>query len=110
MTRYTDAYGLNVQKILCQATCVIRGPIPAKIREEYMTAAKAEALGHLPPDGLKPEIFFHPNHKHGAKERQDREAKYYSDCIAKFGTSNSEVVTLPNEGFLHPLDNYDILS
>lgn len=83
MTRYTDQYGRNVQNILCQATRVIRGRMPAQIRKELMTAVKAGVLGRLPKDGLKPEIFFHPDHKHGAKERQIREAEYSISCIAK---------------------------
>jgi hypothetical protein len=81
MTRYTDAYGPNVQNILIQATRVIRGRIPQQVRKELMTAVKAGALGRLPKDGLKPEIFFHPDHKNGAVERQRREAEYSISCI-----------------------------
>jgi hypothetical protein len=80
--RYTDAYGPNVQQILLQATRVIRGKIPAQVRKELREAVKAGALGHLKRDGLKPEIFFHPDHKHGAIERQKREAEYSVSCIA----------------------------
>lgn len=82
MTRYTDKYGPNVQNILCQATRVVRGKIPAAVRKELMAAVKAGALGRLRKDGLKPEIFFHPDHKHGAIERQQREAQYAIECIA----------------------------
>ena len=82
-TRYTDAFGPNVQNILVQATRVIRGRIPQQVRRELMAAVKAGALGHLPKKGLKPEIFFHPDHKHGAVERQKREAEYSIACIAK---------------------------
>lgn len=39
-------------------------------------------LGHLPKNGLKPEIFFHPDHRHGAVEVQNREAEYAVRCIA----------------------------
>lgn len=80
--RYTDAYGPNVQNILIQATRVIRGKIPSQVRKELMIAVKAGALGHLKSDGLKPEIFFHPDHRHGAVERQKREAEYSIGCIA----------------------------
>lgn len=83
MTRYTDAFGPNVQQILCQGSRVVRGRIPAQVRKELAAAVKAGALGHLKKDGLKPEIFFHPDHKNGAVERQAREAEYSINCIAK---------------------------
>jgi hypothetical protein len=34
MNRYTDKFGPNVEKILCQATRVIRGKIPREVRKE----------------------------------------------------------------------------
>lgn len=82
MSRYTADFGPNVEDILCRATRVIRGPIPARVRAELRAAVKAGVLGHLKKNGLKPEIFFHPDHKHGAKERQVREAAYAVDCIS----------------------------
>jgi hypothetical protein len=82
MPRYTDEFGPNVQNILIQSTRVIRGTIPQQVRRELMTAVKAGALGRLKKDGLKPEIFFHPDHKNGAIERQQREAEYSVKCIA----------------------------
>jgi hypothetical protein len=83
MTRYTADFGPNVEQILAQATRVIRGRIPAQVRKELRTAVKAGALGHLKKDGLKPEIFFHPDHKNGAIERQKIEAGYSVECIRK---------------------------
>lgn len=83
MSRYTEAYGPNVAQILVQASRVIRGKIPAQVRKELREAVKAGVLGHLKRDGLKPEIFFHPDHKHGAIERQKREAEYAVGCISK---------------------------
>jgi hypothetical protein len=83
MSRYTAEFGPNVEQILCQATRVVRGRIPASVRKELAAAVKAGALGHLKRDGLKPEIFFHPDHKNGAIERQRREAEYSVSCIAK---------------------------
>lgn len=82
MTRYTDEYGPNVQQILCQATRVIRGRIPQQVRKQLSAAVSAGVLGRLPKDGLKPEIFFHPDHRNGAIERQAREASYSISCIA----------------------------
>lgn len=83
MTRYTAEFGPNVEQILIQASRVVRGPIPRQVRKELMTAVKAGVLGRFPKDGLKPEIFFHPDHKHGAAERQRSEAAYAVGCIAK---------------------------
>lgn len=80
---YSDDYGPNVSKILTQGSRVIHGRIPAQVRAELRLAVKDGVLGHLPKDGLKPEIFFHPAHKNGAKERQVREAGYSIDCISK---------------------------
>lgn len=88
--RYTDKFGPNVQNILCQGTRVIRGRIPAQVRAELRAAVKAGALGHLKKDGLKPEIFFHPDHLHGARERQKREAEYSVGCIAKVVLGGAE--------------------
>ena len=42
----------------------------------------AGVLGHLKKDGLKPEIFYHPDHRNGAIDRQKREAEYAVRCIA----------------------------
>lgn len=75
-TRYTDDFGPNVQRILIAATHVVRGSIPAQVRAELRAAVKAGALGRLPKDGLRPEVFFHPDHKRGAIERQAKEAEY----------------------------------
>ena len=90
-TYYTDQFGPNVQNILCQASRVIRGSIPARVRKELMAAVKAGALGHLKRDGLKPEIFFHPDHKNGAIERQQREAAYSASCIASVIASPADI-------------------
>ena len=81
--RYTAEFGPNVEQILVSAYRVIRGRVPAQVRKELAAAVKAGVLGRLPKDGLKPEVFFHPDHKNGAKELQAREAAYSVDCIAK---------------------------
>ena len=82
MSLYTDEFGPNVQNILAAATRVIRGRIPSSVRKELSAAVKAGALGHLKKDGLRPEIFYHPDHRNGAIERQKREAEYAQRCIA----------------------------
>lgn len=75
--------GRNAEIIRAQATKVVRGRVPQQVRAELTAAVKAGYLGRLPKDGLKPEIFFHPDHKNGAIERQNREAAYAIECIRK---------------------------
>lgn len=80
---YSDEFGPNVANILAQATRVIRGRVPQQVRAQLRAAVKAGVLGHLPKDGLKPEIFFHPAHKNGALDRQRREAEYSVGLIRR---------------------------
>lgn len=82
--------GPNVEQIRCQASRVIRGKIPASVRKELMDGVKAGVLGRLKSDGLKPEIFFHPDHLHGARDRQNREAAYSLKCISGVIARGSE--------------------
>jgi hypothetical protein len=90
MGMYNESFGRNVTDILVQATRVVRGPIPAQVRAELRAAVKAGVLGHLKRDGLKPEIFYHPDHKHGAIQRQKDEAAYSIKCIAGVMLTGSE--------------------
>lgn len=82
-TRYRSDLGPNVEQILASGTRLVRGKIPAQVRKELMAAVKIGALGRLPKDGLKPEVFFHTDHKNGAVELQKREAAYSVGLIAK---------------------------
>jgi len=81
--------GKNVEMIRAEATRVITGRIPAQVRKELMDAVKKGELGRLKKDGLKPEIFYHPDHKHGAIERQIREAEYSISLISKVVAKNN---------------------
>lgn len=94
--RYTDDYGPNVSRILSQATLVVRGRIPAQVRKELSTAVKAGVLGRLRKDGLRPEVFFHPDHKNGAIERQKREAEYAARCVAAVMAGPADVYGDPS--------------
>lgn len=76
-----EPFGPNVENIRFQATRVIRGRIPAQVRRELSAAVKAGYLGRLAKKGLAPEIFFHPDHKNGAVERQRREFEYSANLI-----------------------------
>lgn len=88
---YSDDFGPNVANILKHGTRVVRGRIPAQVRKDLSAAVKAGVLGRLPKDGLKPEIFFHPSHKNGAVERQQREAAYSVQCISGVIASPADV-------------------
>lgn len=76
-----NGIGPNAERIRAQASLVVRGRIPAAVRKELMAAVKMKQLGRLKKDGLKPEIFYHPDHAHGARERQQREADYAISCL-----------------------------
>lgn len=73
----------NVEMIRKHATRVVEGPIPRQVRNELMAGVKKGHLGRLKKDGLRPEIFYHPDHKNGAIEMQNRHAEYGISCIAK---------------------------
>lgn len=93
MTPEQEALWPNAALIRCQATRVVKDRIPACVRDELRKAVKAGVLGHLKKDGLKPEIFFHPDHYHGAVDRQKQEATYAVKCIAgvvAHGTERAE--------------------
>lgn len=79
---YTDDFGPNVANILTGGTRVIQGRVPAEVRAQLRAAVKAGVLGHLPKDGLKPEIYFHPRHKNLAHEIQQRHALADAQAIA----------------------------
>lgn len=81
-TELNGGIGPNAMNIRNGASQVIRGRMPAAVRKELMAAVKIGALGRLPKKGLLPEVFYHPDHKHGAIERQKRESEYAAKCIA----------------------------
>jgi hypothetical protein len=79
---YTDDYGRNVANILAQGSRVVRGRIPQEVRAELREAVKAGVLCVLKKDGLKPEIFYHPNRRNEALARQQAEHDYAMELIA----------------------------
>ena len=91
LSRYTGDYGPNVEQILVHATRVVRGRIPSQVRAELRAAVAAGVLGRLKKDGLKPEVFFHPDHKHGAIDLQKREAEHAIGNIASVMATPQDV-------------------
>lgn len=91
METKTYDIGPNVDLIRKHGTRIVKGRIPAQVRKELMAAVKDGHLGRLKRDGLKPEIFFHPDHKNGAIERQKAEALYAVQCIAGVMASPADV-------------------
>lgn len=85
-----DGCGPNAMRIRVGGTKVIVGSLPAQVRKELMAAVKSGHLGRLQKDGLKPEIFFHPDHKNAAIERQKREALHSVSCIASVMVSPAQ--------------------
>lgn len=79
---YTADFGPNVEQILAHGTRKIVGKVPAQVRKELREAVKAGVLCHMPKDGLKPEIFYHPDRRNSAIEIRKREAEYAVSCIA----------------------------
>ncbi len=66
--------GPNVEIIRAATTRIVRGKIPGQVRKELSNAVKTGELGHLRKDGLKPEIYFHPDHLQSARDLQTKEA------------------------------------
>ena len=85
-----DGMGPNAAAIAAAGMRVINGPVFAQVRKELSAAVKAGKLGRLKRDGLKPEIYYHPDHKNGAIERQKREAMHSVSCIASVMVSPAQ--------------------
>jgi len=80
---YSDDYGPNVAQILKHGSRKVVGKVPARIRAELREAVAAGVLGHIKKDGLKPEVFYHPQRRANAVEIRERHAAYAISCIAK---------------------------
>lgn len=85
-----DGCGPNAMRIRAGGSKIITAPMPAQVRNELMAAVKSGHLGRLKKDGLLPEVFFHPDHKNNAIERQKKEALYAVSCIASVMVSPAQ--------------------
>jgi len=60
----------NVQLVLQERFRVVH-KLPAAVRKALNAAVKSGQLGHLRKDGVKPEVYYHPNFKHLAVEERN---------------------------------------
>lgn len=81
--RGSEEMNPNVAVIRVEGVRSIRGTVPRQVRSALMNAVKDGILGHLKKDGLKPEMFFHPNSIWRAKEEQSRIAIESVESIRK---------------------------
>lgn len=61
----------NVQLVLQERLRVVH-KLPAAVRKALNAAVKSGTLGHLKKDGVKPEVYFHPNFKYLAVEERNK--------------------------------------
>lgn len=101
---YTDDFGPNVSNILASGSRVIRGRVPAQVRKELRAAVKAGVICHLPKDGLKPEVYFHPGRRVSVNDMREREALYAVKCIAGVVASPADVRDGLIRNGIDPLD------
>lgn len=83
MNTNENEYSPNVKLIRDQGVRIVRATIFHAVRNELMRAVKSGSLGRLKKDGLKPEIFYHPNHEQEARESQINEALHSIECISR---------------------------
>lgn len=84
LAAFEEKYGCgpNCYAIRCQGVRVIR-KLSAAVRAELMRAVKSGQLGRLAKSGLKPEVFFHPNSKGKAIEKQNQEHRMALESLKK---------------------------
>lgn len=46
--------------------------LPASVRKALNAAVKDGRLGHMPKDGIKPEVYYHPDFKYLAIEERNK--------------------------------------
>ncbi len=61
----------NVQLVRQERFRVVH-KLPASVRKALNAAVKSGQLGHFKKDGVKPEVYFHPNFKHLAVEERNK--------------------------------------
>lgn len=56
-----DGIGPNAMVFRLMGASLVAGRMPREVRAELAEAVKLGKLGHIKKEGLRPEVFFHPN-------------------------------------------------
>lgn len=78
-----DTYSPNVSLVRSEGCRLIKGAIPRVVRTELMAGVKKGVLGRLKKEGLKPEVFYHPDHESVAISSQTEAAIASAELISK---------------------------
>lgn len=65
---------INILVIRIMGVRLIQAPIPREIRKTLNRAVREGKLGRISRDGLKPEVYHHPNARTRAREEQNKVA------------------------------------
>ena len=65
----------NVQLVLQERVREVRNRLPAQVRKALNAAVKNGVLCHMKKDGIKPEVYYHPNFKHLAIEARNEHVR-----------------------------------
>ena len=76
-----SAADANVELVRMQGISVTAGKLTRDLRSALMAAVKDGRLGQLKKDGLKPEVFFHPNSEGTARSARNKAAYQAIEAI-----------------------------
>lgn len=62
----------NIEIVRMMGVRIVSGGFDRRTRSALMQGVKDGKLGHLKKDGLKPEVFFHPNAIWSANEERNK--------------------------------------
>lgn len=78
-----DMNAANVQIVRLMGVRIIRGKVPRDIRKALNAAVKEGKLGHLKKEGLKPEVYFHPNSRQNAIAERNKAVREATQALLK---------------------------
>ena len=64
--------------------------LPRSVRSALNAGVKSGQLGHMRKDGLKPEVYYHPNFEHLAISTRNREAERGINALKKIYTTKGQ--------------------
>ena len=79
----------NVELVRMHRVKVVKGRLPRDVRAALNAAVKDGRLDHMKKDGLKPEVYFHPEFVHMA-----RSARSWSELRAQNAIAKAAGVTI----------------